>query len=76
MLFRKQFPLFQLGDELLHDEGRDVIWSMAYTRRRRARDGRRVAERAAEREVRAQQQQQPRSPRHKRAGLILAARRD
>jgi hypothetical protein len=75
MLFRKQFPLFQLGDELLHDEGRDVIWSMAYTRRRRARDGRRVAERAAEREGRAQQQQ-PRSPRPKRAGLILAARRD
>lgn len=46
-----------------------VMWGTAYTRRRRARDGRR----AAEREERAQQ---PRSPRPKRAGLILAARRD
>ncbi|XP_066344503.1 uncharacterized protein [Miscanthus floridulus] len=28
--FRERFPLFQLEDELLHEEGRDVMWGTAY----------------------------------------------
>ena len=48
--FHEQFPLFQLEDELLREEGRDAMWGTAYARRRRARDVRRAAERAAERE--------------------------
>jgi len=48
--FREQFPLFQLEDELLREEGRDVMWGTVYARRRRARDVRRAAERAADRE--------------------------
>lgn len=47
--FREQYPQFQLEDELIREEGRDVMWGTAYTRRRRARDVRRAAERAAAR---------------------------
>jgi hypothetical protein len=42
---RDKFPQFQLKDELLL-EGRDVMWGRSYTRRWRARDVRRAAERA------------------------------
>jgi hypothetical protein len=31
--FRAQFPEFQLEDELLHREGRDVMWSRQFSRR-------------------------------------------
>ena len=45
--FKAKFPRFQLEDELsLGGEG-DVMWGKTYTRRRRARDVRRAAERAA-----------------------------
>jgi len=47
--FREQFPDFQLEDELDLEEGRDVMCGIPYTRRRRARDVRRAAERAAAR---------------------------
>jgi hypothetical protein len=45
--FRLQFPDFQLEDELVFDGGRDVMCGRTYSRRRRARDVRRDAERAA-----------------------------
>ena len=45
--FLARFPAFQLEDELNLEGGRDVMWGMTYTRRRRARDIRRAAERAA-----------------------------
>jgi hypothetical protein len=45
--FRAKFPEFQLEDELPLEEGRDVMWGRQYVRRRRARDVRRAAERAA-----------------------------
>jgi hypothetical protein len=48
--FHEQFPTFQLEDELGLEGGRDVMWGQTYTRRRRARDIRRAAERAAARE--------------------------
>ena len=48
--FHERFPHFQLEDELLREEGRDVMWGTVYARRRRARDVRRAAERAADRE--------------------------
>jgi hypothetical protein len=44
--FRAAYPLFQLGDELPLEEGRDVMYGNTYTRRRRTRDVRRAAERA------------------------------
>jgi hypothetical protein len=47
--FCARYPAFQLGDELPLEEGRDVMsgrYSRTYTRRRRARDVRRAAERA------------------------------
>ena len=44
--FGARFPAFQLGDELVQEEGRDVMYGRTYTRRRRARDIRRAAERA------------------------------
>jgi transcriptional regulator GlxA family with amidase domain len=49
--FREQFPSFQLEDELLLEEGRDVMCGWTYARRRRARDIRRAAERAAARDA-------------------------
>jgi hypothetical protein len=48
--FRDKFPHFQLEDELLVEGGRDVMWGRSYTRKRRTRDIRRAAERAAETE--------------------------
>jgi hypothetical protein len=45
--FRARFPSFQLEDELDFEAGRDVMCGVPYTRRRRARDVRRAAERAA-----------------------------
>ena len=44
--FGARFPAFQLRDELVQEEGRDVMYGRTYTRRRRARDIRRAAERA------------------------------
>jgi hypothetical protein len=43
--FRERFPHFQLEDELLREEGRDVMWGTVYSRSRRARDVRRAAAR-------------------------------
>jgi hypothetical protein len=45
--FRARFPTFQLEDELVFDGGRYVMCGHTYFRRRRARDVRRAAERAA-----------------------------
>jgi len=45
--FRDKYPAFQLEDELDLEGGRDVMYGRTYTRRRRARDVRRTAERAA-----------------------------
>jgi hypothetical protein len=45
--FTAKYPSFQLEDELRVEGGRDVMWGVTYTRRRRARDVRRAAERAA-----------------------------
>jgi len=43
--FLHKYPAFQLEDELLVEGGgRDVMWGHAYTRKRRARDGRRATE--------------------------------
>jgi hypothetical protein len=47
--FTARYPSFQLEDELEVEGGRDVMWGIPYTRRRRARDVRRAAERAAAR---------------------------
>jgi hypothetical protein len=44
--FRALYPQFQLEDELPLEGGRDVMCGRVYTRRRRARDVRRAAERA------------------------------
>ena len=44
--FRATYPDFQLEDELVLDGGRDVMVGRTYSRRRRARDVRRDAERA------------------------------
>jgi hypothetical protein len=44
--FCAAYPLFQLKDELPLEEERDVMYARAYSRRRRARDVRRAAERA------------------------------
>ena len=44
---RARFPSFQLEDELAFEAGRDVMCGRVYFRRRRARDVRRAAERAA-----------------------------
>jgi hypothetical protein len=43
--FRARFPAFQLEDELVFDEGRDVMYGRSYARQRRARDRRRAQER-------------------------------
>jgi hypothetical protein len=45
--FTASFPQFQLGDELVFEAARDVMYGKTYTRRRRARDVRRAVERAA-----------------------------
>ncbi|XP_066334044.1 uncharacterized protein [Miscanthus floridulus] len=42
--FLHKYPVFQLEDELLVEGGRDVMWGHAYTRKQRARDGRRATE--------------------------------
>ncbi|XP_066357957.1 uncharacterized protein [Miscanthus floridulus] len=44
--FADRFPAFQLEDELAVEEGRDVMYGRMYSRRRRARDIRRAADRA------------------------------
>jgi hypothetical protein len=44
--FRGKYPDFQLEDELGLEGGRDVMWGRTYSRRRRARDVRRVTEQA------------------------------
>jgi hypothetical protein len=44
--FRDKYPDFQLEDELDIEGGRDVMWGLTYSRRRRAHDVRRAAERA------------------------------
>ncbi|WVZ77022.1 hypothetical protein U9M48_024925 [Paspalum notatum var. saurae] len=44
--FRDQHPAFQLEDELVFEEGRDVMYGRPYVRRGRARDVRRARERA------------------------------
>jgi hypothetical protein len=44
--FRDKYPDFQLEDELGLEGGRDVMCGRVYSRRRRARDVRRAAERA------------------------------
>jgi hypothetical protein len=44
--FRDKYPDFQLEDELDIEGGRDVMWGCTYSRRRRACDVRRAAERA------------------------------
>jgi hypothetical protein len=44
--FKARFPAFQLEDELVFDEGRDVMYGRTYVRQRRARDVRRARERA------------------------------
>ena len=46
--FIAKYPGLQLEDELSLNGGRDVMCGKTYTRRRRARDVRRVAERAAQ----------------------------
>ena len=46
-IFREQYPTFQLEGELDFEEGRDVMYGQAYTRRRRARDVRRATNRSA-----------------------------
>ena len=45
--FTAKYPAFRLEDKPVVEEGRDVMWGIGYTRRRRARDVRRAAERAA-----------------------------
>jgi hypothetical protein len=50
--FTAKFPEFQLEDELPFDGERDVMVGRTYTRRRRARDIRRDAERAEREEQR------------------------
>jgi hypothetical protein len=44
--FIAKYPTFQLEDELVVEGGRDVMYGIAYSRRRRARDVRRATERA------------------------------
>ena len=46
--FVAKYPGLQLEDELPLNGGRDVMCGKTYARRRRARDVRRVAERAAQ----------------------------
>jgi len=57
--FRERFPTFQLKDELVQEEGRDVMYGNTYSRRRRARDVRRAAECAQRVEDAAQESQEP-----------------
>jgi hypothetical protein len=57
--FSARYPTFQLEDELSVEGGRDVMWGLSYTRRRRARDVRRAAERAAARVAPAVEESQP-----------------
>jgi hypothetical protein len=45
--FADKYPAFQLEDELEVEGGRDVMYGIPYSRRRRARDVRRAAERAS-----------------------------
>ena len=44
--FRTRHPAFQLEDELVFEEGRDVMYGRPYVRQRRTRDIRRARERA------------------------------
>jgi hypothetical protein len=46
--FSAKYPAFQLGDELVVERGRDVMYDIPYSRRRRARDVHRAAEHAAQ----------------------------
>jgi hypothetical protein len=55
---RTFFPTFQLEDELVQEEGRDVMYGNTYSRRRRARDVRRAAERVQRVEGAAQESQE------------------
>jgi transposase InsO family protein len=55
--FIAKYPAFQLADELQVEGGRDVMWGLTYTRRRRARDIRRAAERAARLHAPAQEEE-------------------
>ena len=48
-VLRAKYPALQLEDELSLEGGGDVMWGKTYTRRRRARDVRREAERAGAR---------------------------
>jgi hypothetical protein len=43
--FRDRYPAFQLEDELVFEDGRDVMYDRAYIRQQRARDVRRALER-------------------------------
>ena len=45
--FTAKYPAFRIEDKPVVEEGRDVMWGIGYTRRRRARDVRRATERAA-----------------------------
>jgi len=49
--FSAKYPVFQLEDELVVEGGRDVMYGIPYSRRRRARDIRKAAEHAAQEEV-------------------------
>jgi hypothetical protein len=57
--FSARYPTLQLEDELSVEGGRDVMWGLSYTRRRRTRDVRRAAERAAARAAPAVEEGQP-----------------
>jgi hypothetical protein len=59
--FRARFPSFQLEDELDFEAGRDVMCGRTYARRRRARDVRRAAERAAS-QAQAAHAEEPQQP--------------
>jgi hypothetical protein len=55
--FTAKFPTFQLEDELLLKERRDVMYGHTYARRRRARDVRRAEQAAKAQATKAQAQQ-------------------
>jgi len=57
--FRERFPTFQLENELVQEEGRDVMYGNTYSRRRQAWNVRRVAEHAQRVEGAAQESQAP-----------------
>jgi hypothetical protein len=53
--FTEKYPTFQLEDELVVEGGRDVMYGIPYSRRRRARDIRRATKRAEARPSTAQE---------------------